>query len=907
MRFIHTRIVAFIAITFVLAACDSAGGLGFNNLSNPQNTNTGGTSSGSSGTTSAGSSGSSDTSGSTTGSSAGTSSGGSATSGSNSSGSTDNGTGSDSTAGSDTSGTSGSTGGSTGGDTSGTSGSTGGSTGGDPTPPTAAAPKSRYDLALGERCFALQATDTQKHAVRASGSYATTATNASDAHGFYAQPSALGKYLFLGNDDNLLASSGNALQGFSLTTTATPAEAADWTVYADQAQTYFVLVNAAADNQALTSNAAGALSFTAFAATVDANGELIDESVVPAGQRFQFIPTSGCSIFPELTNDVAGDTFTGTRTDGTVAGFADVHVHWSATDFLGGAEHGWPFHRFGVNHALNNCDATHGPEGREDLVIAALAEDFDGHDVSGYPDFIEWPAPGMLTHEGMYYKWVERAWKAGLRIMVNDLVENRVLCELVTGTDPGIINPVCNEMASVHKQIDFMNEMQDYIDAQYGGPGKGWMRLVSTPQEARQVIADGKLAVVQGVEISHIFNCQVNYATATFPEDATSGNPGEPETETSESFHAYGQDPVDDRIEENGSPDPSKLCTETGIQTQLDDLWNKGVRQLFPIHEFDNAFGGNGIFTGLVLNMGNRRDTGRFWQTYECPDNGTGNSYFYNAGAVLETSTASLCNNAGEQQAECQAFAAALQVGLLTDSAGNIANFPAYPATRQCNARWMTPLGDFMFNTLMKKGIIIEIDHLELEMKSQIIAKADAAPLDYPLVSTHGGHGGITKQQATNMLKLGGMIYPYKPNGSGYISRVNDIAAVTPDDYPYPFAVGFGADTNGLGSQAKPQSEAINYPFTLFQGTDWDNVLGDGINVSPLTFNMSQVAESGRKFNINTEGQSHYGLVADFVEQVRVAGGNDANSALKALYNSAETYLQMWERTLAASAAINAQ
>lgn len=152
------------------------------------------------------------------------------------------------------------------------------------------------------------------------------------------------------------------------------------------------------------------------------------------------------------------------------------------------------------------------------------------------------------------------------------------------------------------------------------------------------------------------------------------------------------------------------------------------------------------------------------------------------------------------------------------------------------------------------------------------------------------------------MLAGGGLIYPYKPNGAGFASFVNKVREVMPENYPYPFAVGYGADTNGLGGQAGTQSEAIEYPFTLFQGEDWAGVLGDGIEFDPLTFEISQVEDSGRQFDINTEGQSHYGLVADFVEQVRVTGGNDA---LKALYNSAETYLQMWERTLESSASLN--
>src|SRR3546814_17415177 len=64
-------------------------------------------------------------------------------------------------------------------------------------------------------------------------------------------------------------------------------------------------------------------------------------------------------------------------------------------------------------------------------------------------------------------------------------------------------------MESAVGQIQFMRDMQDYIDAQEGGPGKGWFRIVETPAEARKVINDGKMAVVLGIEISHLFNCSV--------------------------------------------------------------------------------------------------------------------------------------------------------------------------------------------------------------------------------------------------------------------------------------------------------------------------------------------------------------------------------------------------------------
>ena len=66
-------------------------------------------------------------------------------------------------------------------------------------------------------------------------------------------------------------------------------------------------------------------------------------------------------------------------------------------------------------------------------------------------------------------------------------------------------------MQAVDREIDDIYALQDYIDAQYGGPGKGWFRIVRTPFEARRVINEGKLAVVLGIEVSEPFNCGIRY------------------------------------------------------------------------------------------------------------------------------------------------------------------------------------------------------------------------------------------------------------------------------------------------------------------------------------------------------------------------------------------------------------
>ena len=52
------------------------------------------------------------------------------------------------------------------------------------------------------------------------------------------------------------------------------------------------------------------------------------------------------------------------------------------------------------------------------------------HDPVGWPTFADWPAYDSLTHEQTYYRWLERAWLGGERLMVNNLVENGVLCRV---------------------------------------------------------------------------------------------------------------------------------------------------------------------------------------------------------------------------------------------------------------------------------------------------------------------------------------------------------------------------------------------------------------------------------------------------------------------------------------------
>jgi hypothetical protein len=203
-------------------------------------------------------------------------------------------------------------------------------------------------------------------------------------------------------------------------------------------------------------------------------------------------PAEGCTAFPEMTLDATGESTRGTFDDGDLFGFVDAHSHLLTNFGFGGGGifHGAPFHRLGVEAALPDCERFHGLEGRRDLV----GYFFDGRQHRrgtrsgrpwcwgarprptttrrGYPDFVDWPnARESSTHQVQYYKWLERAYLSGLRLVVQHATGNQVLCDLVTGSRAQSVRYSCNDMVGVDREIDEAYAMERYIDAQSGGPG----------------------------------------------------------------------------------------------------------------------------------------------------------------------------------------------------------------------------------------------------------------------------------------------------------------------------------------------------------------------------------------------------------------------------------------------------
>jgi microsomal dipeptidase-like Zn-dependent dipeptidase len=281
---------------------------------------------------------------------------------------------------------------------------------------------------------------------------------------------------------------------------------------------------------------------------------------------------TGCARYPEIDLSVSGKPLAARYPFGEVRGFLEGHIHMMAFEFLGGSAHcGRPWHEYGAPFALVDC-ADHEAGGGCGAVLETAFGGSTCHGTDGWPTFEGWPKHDLMTHEQTYYRWLERAWMGGLRLYANLFVENGVLCELYP-----IKRNSCDEMDSVRLQVRDIYELQDYIDAQSGGPGEGFFRIVKSPFEARRVIADGKLAVVLGIEVSELFNC---------------------------SHRDYQPD-----------------CTKEDIDRQLDEVYKLGVRDLELVNKFDNALAGvagDSGEAGLVVNQGNKYRTNTYWDIETC-------------------------------------------------------------------------------------------------------------------------------------------------------------------------------------------------------------------------------------------------------------------------------------------------
>jgi hypothetical protein len=511
-------------------------------------------------------------------------------------------------------------------------------------PPLASAERAGDRYALANGCWGLRSQALGRFVARSPTGFRAYAGALSAAEPFRGQATTLAQYLFMGRPgDFLAAAAGNRTEAVPR-----PGPGAEWRVEPAGAG-LFRIVALGAGGAVLSASGPG--------------GDLVVASAGAAGGAalFSFERTGGCAVFPEAQVNAAGRPFTRSPSYGEVAGYVDAHAHVMAFEFIGGRVRcGRPWHPFGITFAMVDCP-DHEPGGSGAVLENALSGGSrPTHDTTGWPTFRDWPAHDSLTHEQAYYKGIERAWMGGLRLMVNLFVDNVQLCEVY----PHKQNP-CDEMDNIRLQARRLREFQDYIDAQNGGPGKGWFRIVGDPFRARQVVNQGKLAVIPGIETSRLFGCRVY----------------------------------------NDVPE----CDRGTIDRELDAVHRMGVRQMEIINKFDNALGGvagDAGAVGVVTNSGNQRETGRFIQFETC----TGPP-----GANDEPQATNYPG--GSDRTVSGIFQAFSPPGLT----------PLYPPPPHCNRRGLTDLGEHLIRRMMQRRMLIDPDHMSVLGRNAILALTESA------------------------------------------------------------------------------------------------------------------------------------------------------------------------------------
>jgi microsomal dipeptidase-like Zn-dependent dipeptidase len=368
-------------------------------------------------------------------------------------------------------------------------------------------------------------------------------------------------------------------------------------------------------------------------------------------------------------------------------GFADLHAHLMAHLAFGGkAFWGQPFDPEhpgpeGIQYALDSCEPIHGG-------LLNVNPEFGHPAGGGWPEFIIWPRFTTLVHQQAYLDWLYRAYQGGLRLITCLAVNNELLASKTNPLMPH------DDKSAIQVQLAAMKDMAAFVETQSGGPGKGWLQIVYSPEEARKVISQNQLAVILGVEVDSLGNWR--------------------------------------RVE-----DLEKLCrgdlnlAREVIGQELDWLHGLGVRQITPIHLINNAFGGTAIYLRFLETV-NLFVTGERWTVEDAWD--TGVRY------RLDHDGADLVEDVERTVAVSGRHLRAMHRRTLLDHIPGVRDlFEAVEAPRvrggHANERGLNQYGRILLQEMMKRGIIIDVDHMSEKTTDTALAMAEEN--SYPVICSH--------------------------------------------------------------------------------------------------------------------------------------------------------------------------
>jgi microsomal dipeptidase-like Zn-dependent dipeptidase len=367
-------------------------------------------------------------------------------------------------------------------------------------------------------------------------------------------------------------------------------------------------------------------------------------------------------------------------------GFADLHAHLMAhLAFGGNAFWGLPYDpqqsgSAGMERALASCEPLHGG------LININAE--IGHKAGGgWPDFISWPRFTTLIHQQAYIDWIYRSYQGGLRLVTCLAVNNELLANKSNSDQPN------DDKSAIQVQVNGMKDMVDFVDAQAGGPGKGWMQIAYSPEEARKIIAENKLAVILGMEVDSFGN----WRRLTDLEKLCGGN--------------------------------LERAREL-IGLELDWLYGLGIRQITPIHLTNNAFGGTAIYLRFLETV-NRFVTGEKWSVEDAWQSGVRYRLDQDGVDLKDNVERSVAGIGGLQRRQRQTlvdYIPGIRSLFNSDEAPRVGGGHA-------NTRGLNKYGVVLLQEMMRRGLIIDVDHMSEKATDTALSMAEENK--YPVICSH--------------------------------------------------------------------------------------------------------------------------------------------------------------------------
>ena len=511
------------------------------------------------------------------------------------------------------------------------------------------------------------------------------------------------------------------------------------------------------------------------------------------------------------------------------------------------------------------------------------------HGHSGPPQYKDYPGWVMGAHEQMHVTMIHRNYEGGLRLMVALVTDDSGAAFLTGVTQRG--------------QVPFVRE-QDTIVAQMQGlrdlaaKNNSWMEIALTPADARRIIQQNKLAIVPGVELDQL----------------GSYFPGDPARE-------------------------------------VDFLWNLGVRAVTPIHAVNNALGSPAIL-GAPYNWLNdfiENDSkqlrpldlpkARFFEVEpdKCADNRepAGECVLYHLGP-LQLRLAIL-------RPIFTLFARA--PGLLPARDGSL-DTGSYG---QKNKNGLKPPGFDYIRALMKRGMIVDTAHMSDKSVTDAYAVLAERP-GYPAVISHAhfrreglqdpnetaeylaSEYDISDSNLDRVRIAGGVVGPFMhqpridpssidPDPADPISKVRNDCGDSSKGFAFAFdyaerrvpgGVGMATDMTfiplvsprfgdhpceGFRALQHRQAERAAQARRKVLRDQPDPVLYVGIRPIKDSKQRDRLVPyriDGHPSDFNKIGLAHFGLVPDMLQDLKNV--DFPQHDFQALFQSAEAYLEMWEK-----------